>query len=70
MSYPMFFWQIDWNKIQKWEDLKELLQGCDMQPRHDHPQFDEIKRFCKLVDRDGKPVAAATSESKTTKGTE
>lgn len=53
--YPMHVWQIDWNLVVRWEDLKELLQCCDMQVN----QFDEIKKFCKLVDRDGKRIDPA-----------
>jgi len=60
MSYPLVVWEIDWDKVTKWEDLKELLQCCDMQPREHHPQFDEIKKFCKLVDRDGKRIDPAS----------
>jgi hypothetical protein len=58
--YPMHVWQIDWTTVTKWEDLKELLQGCDIQVNDKHPQFDEIRKFCKLVDRDGKRVDPAS----------
>lgn len=49
-------WIIDWSKVTSWEHLKELLQCTDMKPNPYHPQFDEIKHLCKLVNRDGEQV--------------
>jgi len=49
-------WVIDWSKITTVEHLKELLQCCDMQPRPSHPQFEEIKHLCKLIDSDGRAL--------------
>jgi len=53
-------WVIDWSKVTTFEHLKELLQCCDMQPKLSHPQFDEIKHLCKLIDSDGKQVDPKT----------
>lgn len=49
-------WVIDWEKVTRWEDLKELLMCCDMRPNVFHPQFEEIKHLLKCIDSDGKTL--------------
>lgn len=47
-------WEIDWDKIQSWEDIKVLLQHCDIHPKPRHPDFEFVKPLCKLIDMDGR----------------
>lgn len=51
--YDLHVWKIDWDKITNWEDLKAILQCCDLEIRKNDPKFADIKQFCKLVDREG-----------------
>lgn len=57
-------WIIDWNKVNSFEDLKKILMGMDLFPKPYHPDFDEIRPFCKLIDQDGREVDPNTLQYK------
>ena len=58
--FYLHHWVIDWDKIKTVEHVIELLKCCDIQPRPSHPQFDEIKHMCKMIDADGRQVDPTT----------
>lgn len=49
-------WIIDWNKINTIGDIKYILSSFDLRPIVDHPDFDGLKKYCKLIDEDGNEV--------------
>ncbi|MGN6133468.1 MAG: hypothetical protein ACTHOU_03165 [Aureliella sp.] len=57
------YWVIDWKRINSIEDLKALLQACELQPRPSHPSFELLKPFCKQIDDDGREVPEVETAS-------